>query len=144
MATGLTVDGSIAGVFDDFKLKRGDCKDCLYIIFKISDDKKSIVIDRLAQPGETFDDFVSVLPENDGRYAVVDIKFDTDDGRSVSKLVFISWIPDSVKVRLKMLYSGSKEYIKSQCDGVGVGMNCNDLADIDYETSVLPTVKKFI
>jgi len=144
MATGVTVDDSIGLVFEDFKLKKGNCKDCSYIMFKVSDDKKSIVIDKLAQPGETFDDFVNSLPEEDGRYAVVDVKFETDDGRSGSKLVFVAWIPDTLKIRKKMLYAGSKDSLKCCCDGVGVVINANDAADIDYETSVLPTVMKFI
>jgi len=143
MATGVTIDEQIPGTFEDFKLQRGDCKDRSYIMFKISDDKKKIVIDKLAEPGETFDDFVNTLPEFDGRYAVVDVKFDTDDGRSTSKLVFISWVPDNMKIKVKMLYSGSKEYLKSQCDGVGVTLHAADHSDIDFETVVLPNVKKY-
>jgi len=84
------------------------------------------------------------LPENEPRYAAVDIKFETDDGRETSKLVLISWIPDTAKIKLKMLYAGSKEVLKSSmAGGIGILINANDHSDLDFETSIMPHVKKF-
>ena len=40
------------------------------------------------------DDFTADLPETDCRYAVIDVEFETDDGRPTSKIVFLSWAPD--------------------------------------------------
>lgn len=67
----------------------------------------------------------------------------SDDGRPTSKLVFITWNPDSGSIRDKMLYSGSKEAIKSALNGVGIHINATDRAELDLETSILPVVKKF-
>ena len=67
----------------------------------------------------------------------------SDDGRPTSKLVFITWNPDTGSIRNKMLYSGSKEAIKSALNGVGIHINATDRAELDLESSVLPVVKKF-
>jgi len=142
-ATGVSVKDEVKTAFNAFKLQKGDYADCNFITFKITDNKKFIEIDRVAEPGEDFDDFVGALPEDDGRYGVVDVKFDTADGRSTSKLVFVSWVPDTMRVRSKMLYSGSKEYLKSSLEGIGICINCNDYSDIDYESVIKPTVLKY-
>ena len=42
-----------------------------------------------------------------------------------------------------MLYSGSKESIKAALSGVGIHINCTDASELDFETSILPVVKKF-
>lgn len=74
----------------------------------------------------------------------MDIKFETDDGRETSKLVLISWVPDTAKIRMKMMYAGSKEVLKSAvAGGIGIMINANDYSDLDYESNVKPTVMKF-
>jgi cofilin len=56
-----------------------------------------------------------------------------------------SWFSSlgTASIRDNMLYSGSKEAIKSALNGVGIHINCTDRAELDYESSVLPAVKKF-
>eukprot|EP01083_Nonionella_stella_P235437 827868_1 len=92
---------------------------------------------------KTFDDLVEELPENDCRYALIDLEFKTADGRPTSKIVFISWNPDTASVRPKMLYSGSKEALKSALVGVGIHINATDHSELDLEEAILPVVKKF-
>ena len=67
-----------------------------YIIYVIKDDK--IQIEKQGAREKTWDDFTADLPETDCRYAVIDVEFETDDGRPTSKIVFLSWAPDSAKV----------------------------------------------
>lgn len=140
-ATGVSVDDSVSDAFQQFKLKKGDYN-LNYMTFKIK-DKKNIVIDQMGGQDKSYQDFCECLPENEGRYGIVDISFETDDGRSTSKLVFISWNPDTSPIRSKMLYSGSKEAIKSTLAGVGIHINATDFSELDFESSILPTVKKF-
>ena len=61
-----------------------------YFIYEIK-DKKEIVIEKQGDRSKTFDDLVEELPENDCRYALIDLEFKTADGRPTSKIVFISW-----------------------------------------------------
>ena len=74
---------------------------------------------------------------------MIDLEFNSEDGRPTSKLVFITWNPDTASIRNKMLYSGSKEAIKTALSGVGIHINATDRSELDLESSVLPTVKKF-
>jgi len=141
-STGVVVNDEVVEAFNDFKLKKGPNK-LRYFIYVMSKDKKSIEIEKRGAIEKTYDDFCSELPENDCRYGLIDLEFETDDGRPTSKLVFISWNPDTASVRPKMLYSGSKEAIKSALNGVGIHINATDHSELDLETAILPTVKKF-
>mmetsp|Transcript_7018 Transcript_7018/g.8741 ORF Transcript_7018/g.8741 Transcript_7018/m.8741 type:complete len:146 (+) Transcript_7018:168-605(+) len=144
MATGVSVDENIVSTFEDFKLQRGEFKGVSFIIYRINDSKDKIIIDQVGEPGKDFDDFVGDLPENEPRYGVIDIKFETDDGRETSKLVMISWVPDTAKIRMKMMYAGSKEVLKTAVSGgIGIMINANDYSDLDFESSVKPHVMKF-
>ena len=102
-----------------------------------------INIDATGERGASYEDFCKELPENEPRYGVIDLDFETKDGRPTSKLIFISWNPDTGKIRDKMLYSSSKESIKSALNGVGIYINATDTAELDLEESILPVVKKF-
>jgi len=113
-----------------------------YFVYEIK-DKKTIVIEKQGAREKTYEDLVEELPEKDSRYVLIDLEFESADGRPTSKLVFISWNPDTASIRSKMLYSGSKEVLKSALNGVGIHINATDYSELDFETSILPTVKKF-
>jgi len=127
-------------LFTQFKLKQGE--KLRYYIYKI-ENKTKIVIDTKGDASKTYDDFCAELPEDDCRYGLIDLDFKTDDGRPTSKLVFITWNPDTASIRNKMLYSGSKEALKTALNGVSIHVNCTDRAELDLETSVLPACRKF-
>ena len=139
-STGVTVHDDITATFNDFKLGQGVKR--RYMLYTIK-DKKEIVIDSDGERSKTYDDFCAVLPDDDCRYALIDLELTTTDGRPTSKLVLITWVPDTASVRNKMLYSGSKEALKTALNGVGIHINCTDRAELDFETSVLPQVRKF-
>lgn len=141
-STGVVVNDEVVEAFNDFKLKKGTNK-LRYFVYVMSKDKKSIEIEKRGSIEKSYDDFCADLPENDCRYGLIDLEFETDDGRPTSKLVFISCNPDTASVRPKMLYSGSKEAIKSALNGVGIHINATDHSELDLETAILPTVKKF-
>lgn len=140
-ATGVVVDDEVSTAFQGFKLQSAGFK-LRYYIYKI-ENKKVIKIEKSGERSKTYDDFVEDLPENECRYGLIDLDFETSDGRPTSKLVFITWNPDTGKIRDKMLYSGSKESIKSALNGVGIHINATDMAELDFETSILPVCKKF-
>lgn len=101
------------------------------------------MIDKKGERSKTYEDFINDLPENEPRYGLVDLEFETTDGRPTSKLVLITWNPDNGKIKPKMLYSGSKEAIKTALNGVGIHLNATDHAELDFETSILPACQKF-
>ena len=136
--SGVAVDEEINSTFQSFKID----KKLRFYVYKI-ENKKSIKIDSYGERNATYDEFCEKLPENEARYGLIDLEFETKDGRPTSKLVFICWNPDTGSIRNKMLYSSSKEAIKAALNGVGIHINATDRAELDLEESVLPVVKKF-
>jgi cofilin len=62
-----------------------------YIVFKITDDKKSIVVEEKGAKGASFADFTSKLPDGDCRYAILDVEINTKSGATTNKLIFVAW-----------------------------------------------------
>lgn len=62
-----------------------------YIVFKIDERSKAVMVDKLGGPGEGYDDLAAALPVDDCRYAVFDFDFVTDDKCQKSKIFFIAW-----------------------------------------------------
>lgn len=124
--------------FQEFKISKTH-RFYTYVI----ENKKIIKIDKKGERNASYDDFCASLPENEPRYGLIDLEFETKDGRPTSKLVFVTWNPDTGPIRSKMLYSSSKEAIKSALNGVGIHINATDRAELDLEESILPVVKKF-
>ena len=140
MSTGVAVSDEIGATFQDFKLGQGE--KLRYILYKI-ENKKEIVTDTKGPRSHSYEDFCAALKDDECRYALIDLDFETSDGRPTSKLVLISWVPDTGSIRDKMLYSGSKEALKTVLNGVGIHINATDRAELDFETSILPQVRKF-
>lgn len=63
-----------------------------YVIFKIDEKKKEVVVEKTGAPGESYDDFTAALPENDCRYAIYDFDYVTEDNCQKSKIFFIAWL----------------------------------------------------
>jgi cofilin len=123
-ATGVTVADEVLLKFNDIKYGKLKAR---FVVYKIEDTQ--IVEDSLSMDG-TYDDFLGLLPEEDCRYCLYDFQYETDDGRNVSKLCFISWCPDTAKVKSKMVYAGSKQAILSAMDGVNVVINSTDMSEV--------------
>merc|ERR1712130_1019807 len=96
-------------------------KNIRYVVFKI-ENRKRIVIDTDIPEGPkntTWQDFQAVLPENEPRYALVDVEYETEDGRPQDKLTFVVWSPDDkCGVKDKMIYASSKDAIKKVFPGI--------------------------
>jgi hypothetical protein len=60
-----------------------------YIIFKISNDMKSIIVDKKVSD-DSYETFLGDLPETECRWAVYDFEYESGDGKR-NKLVFYSW-----------------------------------------------------
>jgi|TARA_B110000008_G_scaffold278524_1_gene322594 cofilin len=89
-----------------------------------------------------FEKFLSLLPETESRYAVLDWDVTTDDGRQFSKLFFISWVPDSCKAKEKMLYASSKQSLRNALSGVHLDHQAADMDDVTEEIFTLKALGK--
>mmetsp|Transcript_28847 Transcript_28847/g.29181 ORF Transcript_28847/g.29181 Transcript_28847/m.29181 type:complete len:136 (-) Transcript_28847:254-661(-) len=127
--TGVTVSNEAIGRFNDFQLKRFKSD---YIVFKIADGQ--VVEDCVGDPGDVAE-FLTKLPPNEGRYGLVTVNFDTADGRSTSKLVLTTWIPEGSSPKNKMLYAGTKTAVQNAFTH-GAQVHATDFSEITEEILV--------
>ncbi|KJZ80376.1 Cofilin [Hirsutella minnesotensis 3608] len=134
--------------FNDLKLS----KKYKYIIYKLSDDNKQIVVED-ASDNKDWESFREKLvnatsksksgAEGKGpRYAVYDFEYSLASGDGVrNKITFIAWSPDEAGVQPKMIYASSKEALKRSLTGLASELQANDPDDIEYDT-ILKIVSK--
>ncbi|KAG6606377.1 hypothetical protein IC582_007922 [Cucumis melo] len=104
-----------------------------YVIFKVDEKKREVVVDKIGNPAESYEDFTAALPDNDCRYAVYDFDFVTSDNCQKSKIFFIAWSPASSRIRAKMLYATSKDNFRHELDGIHYEIQATDPAEMDLE-----------
>lgn len=115
-------------------MKLGSKKSSNYIIYRISDDKSTIVIEKTGKADE-YSDFVNELPENDCRYAVYDFVFELPNGEGKrNKLIFFTWSPDTAPIRSKMIYASSKDGLRLALNGIAFDLQGTDYSEVAYET----------
>jgi len=146
--SGATVGQECVQAYNDLKLS----KKYKYVIFKLSDDNKQIVVEE-ASADKDWDSFREKLinattKSKSGavgkgpRYAVYDFAYSLPSGEGErNKITFIAWSPDDAGVMAKMVYASSKEALKRSLNGIATELQANEADDIEYE-SVLKTVSK--
>lgn len=141
--TGISVNDDLISQYNDFKLGRINPKP-KYLVYNIDNEKGEVVVEHVgADEGDnSFAAFVALLPENDCRFAVYDMAFETNDGRPANKLVLIAWSPDTSKIKAKMVYSGTKDAVKRALQGIGTHLTATDLSELTEE-EVVRACKQF-
>lgn len=84
-----------------------------YVIFKIDEKKKEVVVEKTGGPAESYDDFTASLPENDCRYAVYDFDFVTSENCQKSKIFFVAWFVSLSTDRFQYLMFIAARWIKT-------------------------------
>ncbi|MGX1810880.1 actin-binding ADF family protein [Nocardia sp. NPDC055321] len=141
MTSGVTVSDDVVTQFDGFKSKRLTYR---YFIYKIDNDSQ-IVIESTGPIEDDYEKFYDTLSKikDECRYALVDLEVTTPDGRPTSKIVFISFSPDTATIKSKMLYASSKEAIKRALAGVEIHLNVTDVSELE-RNSVMDSIKKYL
>ncbi|PIN22454.1 Actin depolymerizing factor [Handroanthus impetiginosus] len=96
-----------------------------YVIFKIDEKKKEVVVEKTGSPDENYEDFTASLPENDCRYATITSEL---HGRHVS---FRS--PSISRIRAKMLYATSKQRFRRELEGIHYEIQATDPSEMDLD-----------
>lgn len=81
-------------VNDECKLKFMELKakrNHRFIVFKIEEKQQQVMVEKIGNPDETYEDFANALPANECRYAVYDYDFTTKDNCQKSKIFFFAW-----------------------------------------------------
>jgi len=116
------VNDDVITKFDNFKLKR--LKGVGYITMVIEGDE--VVLEKEYPKTMSIADFQKELEPDQPKYVVIDFDYTTTDGRPADKIILVSWIPDTAKIKQKMKYSGTKEAVKSALQGIAVNINATD------------------
>ncbi|KAI7889386.1 actin depolymerizing factor [Mucor mucedo] len=128
MSSGVAVNSECLDLYQELKLR----KSYKYLIFKLSDNNQEIVVEKSSETGD-YDDFLSQLPDNEPRYAVYDFEYEKPGDGKRNKITFYSWIPDTAKVRQKMLYASSKEALRRKLVGIAIEVQGTDASEVCYE-----------
>ncbi|GKT87054.1 cofilin [Colletotrichum tofieldiae] len=143
-----TVSQDCITAYNDLKLS----KKYKYIIYKLSDDNKEIVVEE-ASADKDWENFrqkliTATTKSKSGavgkgpRYAVYDFEYSLASGEGErNKITFLAWSPDDAGVMAKMIYASSKEALKRSLTGIATELQANDPDDIEYD-SILKTVSK--
>ncbi|CAI9730025.1 actophorin-like [Octopus vulgaris] len=135
MSSGVTVADEVLDAFQEIKLKHKH----RYVIFRLSEDLKSIVVEERAEKDKTYQDFVEKLQCAAGnhqcRYGVFDMEYKHND-MCRQKLAFFLWSPECATIKQKMIYTSSKACLKSKLQGVGVEIQATDDSELE-QTVVL-------
>lgn len=86
-ASGMAVDDACRLKFLELKSKRTH----RFIIFKIEEKQKQVIVEKVGEPSQSYEDFTSSLPADECRYAVYDFDFVTAENCQKSRIFFIAW-----------------------------------------------------
>ncbi|KAJ8631681.1 hypothetical protein MRB53_025004 [Persea americana] len=128
-ASGMAVNDECKLKFLELKAKRT----YRFIVFKIDETLKQVIVDKLGEPAQSYEDFTASMPANECRYAIYDFDFVTVENCQKSKIFFIAWSPDTAKVRSKMLYASSKDRFKRELDGIQVELQATDPTEMGLD-----------
>ena len=126
--SGITVTDEVVTAYNELKLQHKN----KYVIFRISDDYKEVVVDKYGGSG-SYSDFTAELTGSQCRYGIVDYEYQTADGRSTSKILFVVWAPDSAPIKAKMLITSTKDAVKKKLVGIGIEVQATDFSELQPE-----------
>ncbi|KAG6813591.1 hypothetical protein H0H92_009635 [Tricholoma furcatifolium] len=92
MQSGVTLAADCETTFRRLQKKERNQEQYKYIIYKLSDDKKEIVVEKTST-SQDYEDFLKDLPERGCRWGVYDLEFEKDGGKRKA-ITLISWAPD--------------------------------------------------
>ncbi|EPS32321.1 hypothetical protein PDE_07281 [Penicillium oxalicum 114-2] len=137
LASGVSVQDECLTAFNEFRLSKGKTK---YIIYKISDNKRDVVVDAVGhdQDYEVFREQLAASKDSQGRpaprYAVYDVEYDLGGGEGKrSKIIFISWVPSDTPTLWSMIYASTREVLKNALN-LSASIHADDKSDIEWKT----------
>ncbi|CAN4116920.1 unnamed protein product [Withania somnifera] len=128
-ASGMAVHDDCKLRFLELKAKRTH----RFVVFKIEEKQKQVVVEKVGEPTQSYEDFTACLPDNECRYAVYDFDFVTAENCQKSRIFFIAWSPDTARVRSKMIYASSKDRFKRELDGIQVELQATDPTEMGLD-----------
>ena len=131
---GVTATAECFTAFTEMKLRKTN----RFIVYKLSQDERNIEIDQRGESDASFDDFVSVLPSDACRYAVLALSVETKSGATdPNRLLFVSWCPSGAHIRAKMMHAASKAALKNGLSGLSNEYSAGNPGELAYDEMYL-------
>jgi len=113
------------------------------VIFKIA-NKKEVIVDAVVENDDTDEgewdwDVIceKIVESGEPRFAACDFHWrGKKEDRDMTKVLFISWTPESARPGDKMLYASTKEGFKAKLDGVQKVIQATDDSELGHEAIV--------
>ncbi|KAF8925650.1 hypothetical protein EDD21DRAFT_436193 [Dissophora ornata] len=109
-----------------------------FIIYKISDDSKEIVVETTSNDGD-YEQFLKCFPKDDCRFAICDFQYENEGNHS--KILFYTWAPDIASVKSKIIFASTRSSFRRSLIGVEGDIQASDYDEISYE-AVLEEITK--
>ena len=130
MNTGINIPDEVRAEFQALRLKRK----YRYIIMKVNEAKDGVEVEKTGERDETFDQFKENMPKNNSRWAVYDLEWNADDGRKLSKLLFILFAPDdNLDKAERFVVTCNKDQVKSKMSETNRDMQINSWDDLNQD-----------
>lgn len=101
-----------------------------FIIYTLQNSRISVLA--VGSRSSTFDDFKKHLRSGEPCFAVYDYEYFCQKSQGViHKFVFVVWVPDTSKIKQKMMYASSKSAFLSNLIGISFEIGCTDESEID-------------
>lgn len=124
-------------IIDQFKaLKFERSVSALFLTLDASN--ANVVLVGTAPKGTAYGDIISQLPEDDIRYLVLGVTYQTQEVVPITnnEVVLIKWVPATIKVMRKMAAEKNSSMLTAELSGIGKTLNASDKEDLDFATLV--------
>ena len=75
-----------------------------FIVFKIEEKQKQVVVEKVGEPTQSYEDFAASLPSDECRYAVYDFDFVTEENCQKSRIFFIAWYSEHLLYCIPLMF----------------------------------------
>jgi len=111
-----------------------------FLVYKVQGENE-IVLEWKDTTGQlAWDQFTKKLPQNEGRYAIVDFVYIRESDKvKLNKLIFVSWCPSASKVKDRMFYGMYAQEVKTQvADGQAIEtlVQATDVDEVSFDVVV--------
>lgn len=130
MVSGIKTNEEVNSVY---KLLKND-RTIKAMIMKINDHTEVEVEHQWKTEAFDHEEFISKLPSDDSRFAILDFDYETHDGIKTSKIIFILWAPINCKPQKKMKYSTSVGGVASGLGAIAINIQADSISDITADS----------
>jgi len=122
--SGINMPGDIIAKFESDRMSDSGAR----LVLKLENDNMIIEND-----GLEVEQMVSQLPEAEPRYVIYDIKMMNRANIEDFRTVFILWMPMTSPVRMRMMYSSTKQQITNNIRGIAATLQAEEKDELAME-----------